>query len=143
VDSAAPHRRDGRVLWPTEAWEIGGMGGYATVLQAPSGEYRYYYESSGSGKGGGSGGHACVAVSADGIRWTKPKLGIVNYNGSTDNNIFFPTKTYPEGNPKAGQLMPARWAQGNVFVDTRPVAVATGGKVISLQAFLLYMDNPG
>ena len=56
-------RADGRVLWPTEEWESISMGGYATVLQAPTGEYRYYYECSGGTKGGGNGGKCCVALS--------------------------------------------------------------------------------
>ncbi len=29
------------------------------------------------------------ATSEDGIHWDKPELGIVNYNGTTNNNIFF------------------------------------------------------
>jgi hypothetical protein len=31
----------------------------------------------------------CYAESRDGITWTKPSLGIVKFNGSTDNNIVF------------------------------------------------------
>ena len=31
---------------------------------------------------------ACYAESPDGIHWTKPKLGIVEFKGSTDNNII-------------------------------------------------------
>ena len=30
------------------------------------------------------------ATSNDGVRWTKPKLGLHEYNGSKDNNICFP-----------------------------------------------------
>lgn len=31
----------------------------------------------------------CYAESVDGIRWTKPKLGLVSYRGNKDNNILF------------------------------------------------------
>jgi hypothetical protein len=33
--------------------------------------------------------YVCYAESTDGIRWTKPKLGIVEFNGSKDNNIVW------------------------------------------------------
>ena len=31
----------------------------------------------------------CYAESIDGVHWTKPKLGLFSYQGSTDNNILF------------------------------------------------------
>ena len=31
----------------------------------------------------------CYAESPDGIRWTKPKLGLIDFNGSKDNNIIW------------------------------------------------------
>ena len=31
----------------------------------------------------------CYAESEDGIRWTKPSLGVVEFQGSTDNNIIW------------------------------------------------------
>ncbi|MBC8352078.1 MAG: hypothetical protein H8E66_08810 [Planctomycetes bacterium] len=31
----------------------------------------------------------CYAESTDGIRWTKPQLGLVSYRGNKDNNILF------------------------------------------------------
>jgi hypothetical protein len=33
----------------------------------------------------------CVAVSTDGVRWSKPSLGIAPFNGSRANNILWPT----------------------------------------------------
>ena len=29
----------------------------------------------------------CYAVSRDGVEWKKPNLGLVEYNGSRDNNL--------------------------------------------------------
>jgi hypothetical protein len=34
------------------------------------------------------GRHLCYAQSDDGIQWTKPKLGLVEFNGSKENNII-------------------------------------------------------
>ncbi len=50
----------------------------------------------------------CYAESRDGITWTKPNLGLVEFNGSKENNIIF-------GGDKS--LGPA---PGTVFLDTNP-----------------------
>lgn len=34
----------------------------------------------------------CEAFSSDGVHWTKPNLGLVSFEGSTDNNIIPPEK---------------------------------------------------
>lgn len=36
----------------------------------------------------------CRAVSRDGLVWTKPSLGLVTYNGTTDNNLVPPGQEY-------------------------------------------------
>jgi hypothetical protein len=41
----------------------------------------------------------CYAESSDGLRWERPKLGLVEFEGSTDNNIII-------GNPEAPFLAP-------------------------------------
>ena len=53
---------------------------YGTVLAAPEGGYRMWYNH--------ASGHVLYAVSEDGIVWEKPALGLVEYEGSTDNNIL-------------------------------------------------------
>ncbi len=35
----------------------------------------------------------CYAESRDGIHWDKPNLGLVSWEGSTENNIIFPSDT--------------------------------------------------
>ena len=35
-------------------------------------------------------GYICYAESADGMRWRKPEAGVVEFKGSTDNNIIMP-----------------------------------------------------
>ena len=41
----------------------------------------------------------CYAESSDGIHWEKPNLGLVEFEGSKDNNILFPTEGVEGGNP--------------------------------------------
>jgi len=60
---------------------------YVTILH-DNGQYRAYY------RGGPTQGHdgdpseaLCVAFSDDGIHWFKPKLGLVEKDGSKDNNV--------------------------------------------------------
>ena len=69
-------------------WD-GACSGFATILQ-DGGKYRMYYVGlpmHDSDEEAGS--YVCVAESADGITWTKPRLGLVEYRGSKDNNILF------------------------------------------------------
>ncbi|GMV98802.1 MAG: hypothetical protein AMXMBFR83_31500 [Phycisphaerae bacterium] len=67
-------------------WE-GAMSGYVTVLHDGK-RYRLYY------RGGGDLGreYSCLAFSDDGVHWTRPKLGLIEYRGSKDNNIFWTGK---------------------------------------------------
>lgn len=69
-------------------WE-GNTSGYFTLLQ--DGDlFRCYYRGSHHGEPGGRPSHSgvtCYAESRDGITWTKPKLGLFEFEGSKDNNI--------------------------------------------------------
>jgi hypothetical protein len=69
-------------------WE-GNTSGYFTLLQ--DGDlYRCYYRGSHHGEKGGrpsQSGVTCYAESRDGITWTKPMLGLFEFEGSKDNNI--------------------------------------------------------
>jgi hypothetical protein len=80
------------VLRSDQPWE-GPNQTYVTVLQDGE-KFRLYYRSS---PPPGSGGHSnatytAVAESPDGIAWTKPKLGLVDFRGSKDNNLVWPTE---------------------------------------------------
>ena len=76
---------DGRpVLLGDQPWEE-----FATPILGNvtyfDGKFRCWY------RGGGSGpeqGIWCYAESTDGMRWTKPKLGLVEFRGDKENNIF-------------------------------------------------------
>ena len=63
----------------------------------------------------------CLAKSKDGIHWTKPKLGLVNYNGSTANNLIKFT-----GNPGGDTFL----AAGIVFYDADATDAAKKFKLI-------------
>ena len=55
---------------------------YGTVLRI-GGEFRMWY--TGMDKEGHR--YVCYAVSKDGIAWERPKLGLVSYQGGTQNNL--------------------------------------------------------
>ncbi len=77
------------VLVTGEPWE-GNISNYFTVFQDDD-RYRMYYRGRHLGKGNGNTEHpefTCYAESTDGIHWTKPDLGIVEFNGSKHNNII-------------------------------------------------------
>ena len=62
---------------------------YGSVVQIGD-ELRMWYQSRGSLDPDGGPDfqfRTCYAVSRDGVRWEKPKLGLVEYNGSRDNNV--------------------------------------------------------
>jgi len=82
----------GTVFTFDKPWE-GGQSGYVTLLKDAD-QYRMYY------RGGGDLGreYTCVAFSADGVTWTRPSLGLFEFEGSRDNNIIWtgPEKSYSE-----------------------------------------------
>ncbi len=53
---------------------------YGTVFRE-QGRFRLWYELHNRGS------HTGYAESADGLNWTKPKLGLIRFQGSTDNNL--------------------------------------------------------
>lgn len=77
------------VLVTDAPWE-GNTSAYYTMFQ--DGDlYRMYYRGSHADEKTTSPLHpevTCYAESRDGIHWTKPKLGIVQYEGSNANNII-------------------------------------------------------
>jgi hypothetical protein len=60
---------------------------YGTIIQIGD-ELRMWYQARGTHDPKTSRQRRlCYAVSRDGVHWEKPKLGLVEYNGSTQNNI--------------------------------------------------------
>jgi len=78
------------VLVTGEPWE-GNTCAYYTVFR-DGGLFRMYYRGSHYDEKTGESGHAevtCYAESRDGIHWTKPELGLFEFNGSKKNNIVW------------------------------------------------------
>lgn len=73
----------GSVMKFEEPWE-GNFCTYVSVVKTNEGVFHAYYRGGGVGT---SGQVTCYAVSADGINWTKPNLGLYTINGSSNNNI--------------------------------------------------------
>jgi len=75
-------------------WE-GECNGYATLIKTPV-KYLFYYRATkhkyhADGTPCPSTSVICVAESIDGINFTKPALGLYEFNGSKENNIVFAT----------------------------------------------------
>ena len=105
----SPVPRD--VALPLDApWEGNACGGF-TVFE-DGGRYRMYYrgqnfEYDGKELGTPGGKFICYAESADGIHWERPELGLVEFKGSTKNNILLDAREilngmfspFKDGNP--------------------------------------------
>ncbi|MDB6167588.1 MAG: hypothetical protein JWM88_452, partial [Verrucomicrobia bacterium] len=68
-------------------WE--GRAFFISSMYRIDGKYHLLYRGmdSESGREGPDTQYLCMAVSADGIKWEKPSLGLVDFRGSKDNNI--------------------------------------------------------
>jgi len=75
--------RKGRIFNLDMPWE-GNVCGYFSVFFA-EGKYRMYYRASQSGR---RESYICYAESVNGESWVRPNLGIVEINGSSDNNVI-------------------------------------------------------
>jgi len=74
-------RTEGPVLSPEKPWERYGLHSVSVVDH--NGLYKLWYGARGEDKVG----RLCYATSSDGIHWTRPDLGLVEYEGSKENNI--------------------------------------------------------
>ena len=94
-------------------WEGGTISAYNSVVQDGPRVMIYYNVISANGPVKDDIKAAtCVAISSDfGRTFSKPSLGLVSFNGSTDNNIVMP--------PNA-----TAWSPGTVFLDDNPDAPA-------------------
>lgn len=87
VFHAATKHPGNPVLGPTQSWEKGsGRAGpylYGTIFW-DDGKLRMWYHGWHNGAY-----HNGYAESTDGLNWVKPNLGLVEIDGSKDNNVFF------------------------------------------------------
>lgn len=75
----------GPVLRPDKPWESNNAYVYGTAIYDEQAHvYKLWYQAYNRTNGQY---YTCYATSHDGVHWTKPNLGIVEYEGSTANNI--------------------------------------------------------
>src|SRR5881628_1016625 len=60
----------------------------APMWIAPEGVYKLVYEARPGNDSSAAVNRYALAVSRDGVRWEKPRLGLVEFQGSTANNLF-------------------------------------------------------
>jgi hypothetical protein len=72
-------------------WE-GNTSGFFSVIFPDNGRYKMYYRGSNWTMERGYQTHevACYAESPDGIHWSRPELGLFEFEGSKKNNIVWP-----------------------------------------------------
>ncbi len=117
------------VLTTDAPWE-GNTSAYFTLFQ--DGDlYRMYYRGSHYDTGTRKKAHpemACYAESTDGIRWTKPELGLFEFEGSKANNIVW-------NGPGTHNFTPFKDANPNCAPAARYKALASGaGGLLALQS---------
>ena len=114
-----PANKSGPVLAADRPWETHSAFQPQHAWQR-GGEYHLLYR---------SGNLMCYAKSGDGISWTKPNLGQVDYEGSTNNNLiadlspnpgFFEDPTAPEDSRYRAMIQEGGWhdaATGEMISD--------------------------
>ena len=93
ADSAGVERvlhsptRQSVALEPEHPWEVGGLSYLITFPD--QGKYRGWYRADPMLQDSDYNSITCYAESDDGINWTKPNVGLIEFNGSKDNNIVW------------------------------------------------------
>ena len=99
----SPTRQD-VALEPEHPWEVGGL---SYLIAFPDqGKYRGWYRADPLLQDSDFNSITCYAESDDGINWTKPNVGLIEFNGSKDNNIVWTEPginlaPFKDGNPDA------------------------------------------
>lgn len=118
------HRPEPRevVLTCDAPWE-GNTSAYYTLFQDGD-KYRMYYRGAHFEEATKKPAHpefACYAESADGLHWEKPKLGLVEFNGSKENNILW-------AGPGTHNFTPFKDGNPRCPPEARYKALASGAK---------------
>jgi hypothetical protein len=91
------------------------------TIQLDGGTYYLWY----TGVDGAANLHPCYATSADGLTWTQPNLGLINYGGNTNNNIFL-----AEGNFLTSVLPDPTAPASRVYLATAEESPSTYGSFV-------------
>ncbi|MGC9319909.1 MAG: hypothetical protein ACP5KN_17890 [Armatimonadota bacterium] len=126
-------QRQGTVICLDRPWE-GSLCGYPAVVPWEGG-WRMYYR--GWPDEGGP-AYVCVAESEDGIEWSRPSLGLIEFEGSADNNVILSDETMA-GERGAHNFAPVRDTRPGVPEQEQYKALAygpdVGERLHSLQAY--------
>ena len=79
---------DNPLIRAEKPWELGHFGINGGTVMLDEGVFRMWYRTSWDASC--SDAPMAYATSTDGIRWEKPSLGKVEFEGSTDNNLILP-----------------------------------------------------
>ena len=120
-DMGVVHRLD-------KKWE-GPFSGYTTILRDGDRYLMYHRGISQKGRDGSAHERTCLAESTDGIHWTRPDVGLFEFEGSKQNNIVL-----ADAAPATHNLSPFIDARPGVPADERFKAV--GGNVDKLWGFV-------
>jgi hypothetical protein len=115
-----PPRQDHEpVLVADRPWD-GRIGAYNTVLKEGN-LFRMWYDVTPPDRSFRIWQGAAYAESEDGINWTKPDLGLIDYQGSKANNLIAPQPVGSEGYWFAsGRSLDLAMQGAMVFKDTNP-----------------------
>ena len=97
-----------------------------------NGQFKMWYQAFDNDQWAGGTSRLCYAVSDDGLNWTKPDLGIVEYRGSTQNNILIGDMVNafvfidPHGEPEQCYKMIYTHRESGRWRDMRVAASADG-----------------
>ena len=83
----SPVKTDDHCIVAEHPWEEFRVGAFNTVV-LDGGLYKMWYEAVHVDETGRYRHGHCLATSSDGIQWKKPKVGLVEFRGSTENNVL-------------------------------------------------------
>ena len=83
----SPCKLPAPVLRPEAPWELNGIQGHhALFFDEEEQTFKHWYRSTLEGETTRT--FICYAESSDGLEWHRPSLGLIDFNGSSDNNIL-------------------------------------------------------
>ncbi|MEA3400935.1 MAG: hypothetical protein U9R79_06755 [Armatimonadota bacterium] len=126
-------QRQGTVITLDRGWE-GSLCGYPAIVPHGGG-WRMYYRGWPDEHGPAC---VCLAESEDGIQWRRPSLGLIEFDGSAENNILLSDETMA-GERGGHNFAPVRDTCPGVPDEERYKALAygpdVGDRLHSLQAY--------
>ncbi|SMG23469.1 hypothetical protein SAMN05661096_01384 [Marivirga sericea] len=87
IDFRVLNKTNAPLISASNPWE-NGLIGYCMVLKSDENFWQMWYESFAPTANDDYKSYLCYATSKNGINWEKPKLGLVNFEGSSENNII-------------------------------------------------------